>query len=82
MAAVSRKRFRRTTSSGNVGDVKHSGHLGMAIKLGKQFRNKLLFVNGVGWHRWDGKRWAPDGDGAARRAVHAVIKRDRRSSNA
>jgi putative DNA primase/helicase len=59
-------------------EVKHSGHLGMAIKLGQQFDGKLLYVNGIGWHRWDGKRWAPDGDGAARRAVHAVIKRDRR----
>lgn len=59
-------------------DVKHSGHLGMAIKLGKQFRYKLLYVHNVGWHRWDGKRWAPDGDGAARRAVHTVIRRDRK----
>lgn len=58
------------------GHVTHSGHLGMAVKLGKQFGNKLLYVNGVGWHRWDGKRWAPDGNGAARRAVHTVIKRE------
>uniref|UniRef100_UPI003F966C8C DNA primase family protein n=1 Tax=Mycobacterium sp. TaxID=1785 RepID=UPI003F966C8C len=59
-------------------DVKHSGHLGMAIKLATQFRGKLLHVYRIGWHRWDGKRWAPDGDGGARRAVHAVIRRDRR----
>ena len=49
----------------------------MAVKLGRQFRHKLIYVNQVSWHRWDGRRWAPDGDGAARRAVHAVIKRDR-----
>ncbi|BBX69708.1 phage/plasmid primase, P4 family [Mycolicibacterium psychrotolerans] len=57
---------------------KHSGHLGMAVKMGAQYAGKLLYVNKIGWHRWDGKRWAPDGDGQARRAVHAVIKRDRR----
>jgi putative DNA primase/helicase len=59
-------------------EVKHSGHLGMAVKLGKRFQGKLLYVNGIGWHRWDGKRYARDDTGAARRAVHAVIRRDRR----
>jgi putative DNA primase/helicase len=59
------------------GHIAHSAHLGMAMKLGKQFRNKLLYVNRHGWHRWDGKRWAVDGNGAARRAVHTVIKRER-----
>jgi putative DNA primase/helicase len=56
--------------------INHSGHLGMAYKMGRQFRDKLLYVNGIGWHRWDGKRWARDGNGAARRAVHTVIKRE------
>jgi putative DNA primase/helicase len=59
-------------------DIKHSGHLGMAVKLGQQFKGKLLYVNGIGWHRWDGKRYARDDTGAARRAVHAVLRRDRR----
>ena len=57
--------------------VIHSAHLGMAVKLAKQFRNKLLYVHGIGWHRWDGKRWARDGNGAARRAVHTVLRRER-----
>jgi putative DNA primase/helicase len=56
--------------------VAHSAHLGMAHKVAEQFRDKLLYVNGIGWHRWDGKRWAIDGDGGARRAVHAVIRRE------
>src|SRR5689334_22781004 len=50
----------------------------MAVKLGKQFQGKLLYVNGIGWFYFDGKRWARDGKGVARRAVHKVIKRDRR----
>jgi putative DNA primase/helicase len=58
--------------------IKHSGHLGMAVKLGQQFKGKLLYVNGIGWHRWDGRRYARDDTGAARRAVHAVLRRDRR----
>ena len=58
-------------------DVTHSAHLGMAIKMGKQFKRKMLYVNKIGWHYWDQKRYAPDSNGAARRAVHSVIKRDR-----
>jgi putative DNA primase/helicase len=58
--------------------ITHSAHLGMAHKLASQFKDKLLYVNKHGWFRWDGKRWAPDENGAARRAVHAVIRRDRR----
>ena len=62
---------------GAAGPVKHSGHLGMAVKLAGLFVDQLLYVNGVGWHCWDGKRFARDADGAARRAVHALLKRDR-----
>ena len=62
---------------GAAGPVRHSGHLGMAVKLAGLFVDQLLYVNGVGWHRWDGKRFARDADGAARRAVHAMLKRDR-----
>ena len=57
--------------------VRHAGHLGMAVKLAEQFSGRLLFVNKRGWHRWDGTRWAPDGDGTARRAVHTLLKRER-----
>jgi putative DNA primase/helicase len=70
--------WRKSATDDDDGDIKHSGHLGMAVKLGKQFRGKLLYVNGIGWHRWDGKRYARDDTGAARRAVHAVLRRDRR----
>jgi len=59
-------------------NVTHSAHLGMAIKMGKQFNGKLINVNKIGWHVWNGKCYAPDGNGAARRAVHSVIKRDRK----
>jgi putative DNA primase/helicase len=59
-------------------EVTHAGHLGYAIKMAKQFEGKLLYVNRIGWHRWDGKRYVFDGNGAARRAVHTVLKRERK----
>src|ERR1700757_1185898 len=42
-----------------LSQVKHAGHLGMAVKLAEQFSDQLLYVEKVGWHRWDGTRWAP-----------------------
>lgn len=50
----------------------------MAIKMAKQFGSRFRYVNKVGWHHWDGKRWARDETRAPRRAVHSVIRRDRR----
>jgi putative DNA primase/helicase len=61
----------------DTAEVKHSGHLGKAVKLAKQFANQLLYVNKIGWHRWDGARWAVDNNGAARRAVHTLLARER-----
>ena len=58
---------------------RHDGHLGMAIKMGEQFNGKLRYVNGIGWYRWDGRRWAEDGNGHARRAVHKVLSRQRKA---
>jgi putative DNA primase/helicase len=58
-------------------DVTHSAHLGMAVKLAEQFVDQLLYVEKVGWHRWDGTHWAPGAASHARRAVHTVIRRDR-----
>jgi putative DNA primase/helicase len=60
--------------------VRHSGHLGMAIKLAERSGNRLLHVHGIGWHYWDGKRWVADDRGKARRAVHKVIARERVST--
>jgi putative DNA primase/helicase len=54
----------------------HSGQLRMAYRLANSaHRDKLLHVYGVGWHRWDGKRWAADDQGHAVRAVRDVLRR-------
>ena len=73
---MSASRMPTRAPSADSAEVLHSGHLGMAYKLADQYQDRLLFVHGIGWHRWDGKRWAKDGNGAARRAVHHVIKRE------
>jgi putative DNA primase/helicase len=54
----------------------HHGQLRMAYRLANSHhRDKLLHVYGVGWHRWDGKRWASDDQGHAVRAVRQVLRR-------
>jgi putative DNA primase/helicase len=77
VARIDAQHIRHNSDEDADDNVKHSGHLGMAIKLGQQFVGRLLYVHGIDWHRWDGKRWARDETGAARRAVHTVIRRDR-----
>ena len=36
-------------------------------------RDDVRFVPGIGWLTWDGKRWAPDVDGAIRRLAKQTI---------
>lgn len=52
----------------------HSGQLRMAYRLAREFEGQLLHVTGIGWHRWDGKRWALDDIGVAKRAVITILK--------
>lgn len=54
----------------------HHGQLRIAYRLvNSAHRNKLLHVHGVGWHHWDGRRWAYDDKGHAGRAVRQVLRR-------
>lgn len=54
--------------------VTHSGQVRMAYRLAAAFRDRLLHVHGIGWHYWDGKRWAEDDRGRAKRAVLSVLR--------
>lgn len=45
-------------------------HQRMASRLATYGSGKILYVNGNGWHYWDGTRWAPD-EREAR--AHAVL---------
>lgn len=52
----------------------HGGQVRMAYRLAGAYVDRLLHVHGLGWHRWDGRRWAPDESGYARRAVLDVLR--------
>ncbi|MCX2965599.1 DNA primase family protein [Gordonia aquimaris] len=53
----------------------HRGQVRMAYRLAAVYGGKLLHVTGLGWHRWDGQRWAYDDTGAASRAVLDILER-------
>ncbi|MFI0861771.1 phage/plasmid primase, P4 family [Streptomyces smyrnaeus] len=53
---------------------RHGGQLRFAERLVARYRGRLLYVHGIGWHVWDGCRWALDKDGAAVRAVAETLK--------
>jgi putative DNA primase/helicase len=55
--------------------VDHSGQVRMAYRLERRYADKLLYVNGIGWHYWNDKCFAVDDRGAAQRAVLDILKR-------
>jgi putative DNA primase/helicase len=60
---------RRISGSGE----QHSGQVRMAYRLAHSHVDRLLHVHGIGWHYWDGTRWAEDVRGHAERAVLEVL---------
>lgn len=60
--------------SGTPEPAPHRGQVRMAYRLAELHGGKLLHVHGLGWHHWDGTRWAEDDAGAARRAVLDVLR--------
>jgi len=56
-------------------DQKHTSHLRIAYRLAHTYENRLLHVHGIGWHAWDGQRWAEDpSSGAAYRALAEILR--------
>ena len=58
-----------------LGEGSHRGQVRMAYRLAERYAGRLLHVPRIGWHAWDGKRWAKDEKGAATRAVLSVLRR-------
>ncbi len=58
----------------SVEDEQHRGQLRLAERLVLRHQHRLRHVHGVGWHVWDGTRWARDLDGAAVRAGIETVK--------
>lgn len=52
----------------------HRGQARMAYRLADAYDGRLLHVAGIGWHYWDGRRWAEDLTGQAKRAVLDVLR--------
>ena len=50
------------------------GQLRFAERLVRRDRDALRYVHGIGWHIWDGARWAPDLDGASVRLAVDTVK--------
>lgn len=63
----------RTTHVPDV-DTQHRGQARIAYRLAHRYRDRLLHVHGIGWHVWDGTRWAVDNNGHATRAVLDVLR--------
>nr|WP_052313671.1 phage/plasmid primase, P4 family [Nocardia thailandica] len=56
-------------------DEVHRGQARFAYRLANSYGGRLLHVSGIGWHAWDGQRWASDGSGASTRAVLDILRR-------
>lgn len=52
----------------------HRGQVRMAYRLADAYAGQLMHVHGMGWFHWTGLRWAEDDQGAAPRAVLAVLR--------
>lgn len=53
---------------------KHRGQARIAYRLASRYQGRLMFVRGLGWHVWDGARWATDDKDEATTAVLQVLR--------
>lgn len=55
-------------------DGAHRGQARMAYRLAAAYPDRLMYVRGIGWYVYDGRRWAEDERGEAKRAVLDVLR--------
>lgn len=53
---------------------KHRGQARMAYRLAAAYGSRLMYVRGIGWHVWDGERWAEDEKDTAKTAVLDILR--------
>jgi putative DNA primase/helicase len=53
----------------------HRGQALIAYALAADYKDKLLYVHGIGWHYYDDTSWQEDKTGRAVRAVLAVLRK-------
>lgn len=52
----------------------HHGQVRMAYRFAAAYRSQFMYVKGIGWFVWDGKRWAEDEKDAAKKAVLDILR--------
>ncbi len=52
----------------------HRGQARIAYRLATLYGDRLMYVRGLGWHVWDGTRWAVDEKDTATTAVLDVLR--------
>ncbi|RJT82205.1 hypothetical protein D6T63_05650 [Arthrobacter cheniae] len=65
---------RTATDTAATPDTRHRGQVRIAYRVQDAYAGRLLHVHGIGWHHWDGKRWAEDTGGYAKRAVMDTLR--------
>ena len=55
-------------------DVAFRSHLRIAKRFEQRYAGDFAFVAGIGWHYWDGTRWAESQKGEVEQAVFDLIK--------
>ena len=63
--------------TGGLDDELHGGQLRFAERFIRAYGTQYLHVHGLGWHEYDGARWAECLDGSEHRAALAVVKEAR-----
>lgn len=53
----------------------HRGQARIAYRLAAAYKSDLMYVRGIGWHVWDGQRWAEDEKDTAKNAVLDILRR-------
>lgn len=65
---------RANTATLTAEGEQHRGQARIAYRLAAAYRSDLMYVRGIGWHIWDGHRWAEDEKDAAKNAVLDVLR--------
>lgn len=52
----------------------HHGQVRMAYRFAAVYGSRFMYVKGIGWFVWDGKRWAEDEKDAAKTAVLDILR--------
>lgn len=73
-ATVKKPRRRSIAPEIRAGEGRPLTDLGNAERFARQFSSEVRYVEGIGWHTWDGARWARDGSRHVERLAHETVR--------